>query len=307
MKPVLGLALLCCVMLMFAGCGDEKSSAGDASAEPVVYATNYPLAYFAERIAGDTIPVVFPEIDGDPAFWQPSDEHIAAMQSATLILTNGATYEKWAKTASLPSAKTVDTSASFADAFIEINEAKTHSHGGDGEHSHAGTAFTTWMDFEQAKRQAQAVRDAMIMVVPEEVATLNANAEALFADLDALHAATQRISATIDARPLMASHPVYQYFARQYGLNIKAVLWEPETVSGDEDMAGLESILANHQAKWMLWEGTPATQSVEMLETIGVRSVVVDPAGNRPEDGDWLSVMRQNVENLKAIAGNAPE
>ncbi|MEM9082949.1 MAG: zinc ABC transporter substrate-binding protein, partial [Planctomycetota bacterium] len=106
--------------------------------------------------------------------------------------------------------------------------------------------------------------------------------------------------------PLVASHPVYQYFARQYGLNIKAVLWEPETVPSEEDMAALRTILADHPATWMIWEGEPASESVELLQSIGITSVIVDPSGNRPDEGDWLSVMKQSIENIKAInAGSA--
>jgi len=305
MKPTVIMLGLLSAVLMIAGCGDadqsEETEAGGNGA-PTVYTTNFPLTYFAQRIAGDTAEVRFPEIDGDPAFWEPGDEDVAAMQGADLILTNGATYEKWAAAVSLPSAKTVDTSAGFADQYIRITDAKTHSHGDTGEHSHAGTAFTTWMDITQARQQAEAVRDALIEAMPDQKKTLNANADKLLADLDKLHANMQQVTQAIGDRPLVASHPVYQYFARRYGLDIEAVLWEPETVPTEADMEGLEKLLKEHNAKWMIWEGEPAEESVQKLQSLGVASVVVDPAGNRPDEGDWLSVMQQNVENLKAIA-----
>ena len=41
-----------------------------AEDKPVVYTVNYPLQYFAERIAGDLVEVVLPvPADIDPAFW----------------------------------------------------------------------------------------------------------------------------------------------------------------------------------------------------------------------------------------------
>ena len=299
---------VCILLTTIAGCSDRSGGAGEQGpSEPVLYATNYPLAYFAERIAGNTAAVVFPEINGDPAFWQPGDPQITEMQAATLILTNGATYEKWAKTVSLPSAKTIDTSKGFEDRFIQINGSETHSHGKEGEHSHAGTAFTTWMDFNQARQQAEAVRDALLEAMPDEVETIRANAKALLAEIDDLHIDMKSVTATMGERPLMASHPVYQYFARQYGLNMKAVLWEPETVPSEQDMADLAAILADHKATWMVWEGGPVTESVEMLQAIGVNSVIVDPCGNRPAKGDWLTGMKQNIANLKAINTGSPK
>ncbi|MEM9082920.1 MAG: zinc ABC transporter substrate-binding protein [Planctomycetota bacterium] len=204
------------VLLSLVGCGENNNneSAGkDEGSKPVVFATNYPLAYFAEQIGGNTADVQFPEIDGDPAFWHPNDDQVTAMQGSALILTNGASYEKWAKTVSLPATKTVDTSAAFADRFIVIADATTHSHGDEGEHSHAGTAFTTWMDFDQARQQAEAVRDAMTKAMPDEADTLRANAQTLLANIAKLHEDMQGVTSVTGDRPLVASHPVYQYFA----------------------------------------------------------------------------------------------
>ena len=59
----------------------------------VVQAPNYPLFYFAERIASDSFEIryrVDPEVD--PAFWEPGDKDILAYQQADIILRNGAKY-----------------------------------------------------------------------------------------------------------------------------------------------------------------------------------------------------------------------
>ena len=39
--------------------------------------------------------------------------------------------------------------------------------------------------------------------------------------------------------------------------------------------------------------------SVDKLKTLGVDSLVFDPCGNVPEQGDFLTVMRSNVDNLR--------
>ena len=51
-----------------------------------VYAVNYPLKYFTERIAGEHAKVVFPApAEGDPAYWMPDAKTIAGYQKADLI------------------------------------------------------------------------------------------------------------------------------------------------------------------------------------------------------------------------------
>jgi zinc transport system substrate-binding protein len=125
--------------------------------------TNYPLKYFSDRIGGDKVTVEFPiPADIDPAFWQPDSNIISQLQQGDLIFLNGATYEKWLETVSLPESNLINTSSKFQDQYIPIKSAITHSHGPGGEHSHTGTAFTTWLNLQFALQQAQSIRDALI-------------------------------------------------------------------------------------------------------------------------------------------------
>jgi len=279
-------------------------TAGPALADDklTIYTVNYPLAYFAERLAGDLAEVRFPAPpDVDPAFWKPGADVVAAYQRADLILLNGAGYAKWVDKASLPRSRIVDTSRAFADKYIQAPTAVTHSHGPGGAHAHAGTAFTTWLDLSQAAQQAEAIAKALIRKRPEAKDRISRNLAALKSDLLALDALIAETAAPGRDRPLLASHPVYQYLARRYGLNLQSVLWEPDTVPDKPQWAELERILGEHRAKWMLWEGEPARESVERLRALGVRSVVFDPCANRPATGDFLSVMRNNARSLEQV------
>ncbi len=267
-----------------------------------VYVANYPLKYFAERIGGTHVAVSFPAPkDTDPAFWQPNDDQVAAYQKADLILLNGATFSKWAEKTTLPRAKTTDTSAGFKDKFIIIASAVTHSHGPAGMHSHDGTCFTTWIDFQQAIAQAQAVHDALVKKVPDAKVDFENGFNALKSDLEALDARLLVVGRKLAKQPVVASHPVYHYFARRYDLNLKNVLWEPEEVPTAEQMTELQKILATHAAKWMIWEGDPAKESVQKLAAIGLQSVVFDPCSNTPDSGDFLSVMKANVAGMGQV------
>jgi zinc transport system substrate-binding protein len=111
------------------------------------------------------------------------------------------------------------------------------------------------------------------------------------------------VGKSIGGKPIVASHPIYQYWARRYGISLEAVLWEPEEVPTDEQMEGLKKILATHPAKWMVWEGEPSKESVAKLAAIGVSSVVFDPCSNVPDEGDFMSVMEANVTRMEQMAG----
>ena len=269
-----------------------------------IYTVNYPLAYFAERIAGDLATVTFPAPPGvDPAFWMPDAETIAGYQGADLILLNGADYAKWTSKVSLPRSRLVDTSRGFKEQYIQETGGVSHSHGPGGEHSHGGTAFTTWLDLDQAAQQAEAIAQALTRKRPEAKDQIDQNLHALQGDLIKLDQRIGQITRVGPDRPLLASHPVYQYLARRYGLNLRSVMWEPDEIPGESQWTALHRILEEHPAKWMIWEDEPVQESTERLRALGVESLVVNPCGNRPSAGDFLTVMKKNAESLHLIDG----
>jgi zinc transport system substrate-binding protein len=275
-------------------------TSGHSSQRLNIYVMNYPLKYFAERIAGDYAKVVFPAPpEGDPAYWMPDTKTIAEYQKADFILLNGAGYAKWVGKVSLPRSKMVNTSGKFKDQYITTEGVITHSHGPGGKHAHEALAFTTWLDFDLAAKQAKAIADALSRKRPNLRKTFEQNYAALEKDLMALDRDIKGIISKDQSKPLVASHPVYDYFARRYGLNMKSVHWEPDEVPSYEQLAELRAILKEHPAKWMIWEGEPIKEPVEKLKSLGIQSLVFDPCGNVPDQGDFISVMRQNVENLK--------
>jgi len=266
-----------------------------------VYVVNYPLKYFAERIGANRVKVEYPAPpDVDPAYWNPELAVISAYQKADLILLNGAGYAKWVRKVSLPRSKMVDTSKKFMDRYITSKEVTTHSHGAEGKHAHESLAFTTWLDLTLAVQQAEAVAASMGRKRPKLRNTFQANFEALAKDLKALNQDLQVIVSKKTSTPLMVSHPVYDYFARRYGLNIVSLHWEPGEFPDDGQWMELEKILNDHPAKWMIWEGEPIKKTVDKLRSFGIASLVFAPCGNQPENGDFLTIMHQNVENMRS-------
>ena len=278
-----------------------SQSGSDVSEKLTIYVVNYPLKYFAERIAGDRAKVFFPApSDGDPAYWMPDPETVTAYQQADLVLLNGTNYAKWVRKVSLPRSKMVDTSSKFKDRYITAEAVVTHSHGGQGAHAHESLAFTTWLDFDLAAKQAKAVMEALSRKKPEAKDFFKKNYAALEHDLLTLDSEMKSIAAKNPSSPLVASHPVYDYLSRRYGLNMKSVHWEPDEFPSNAQWSELRAMLIKHPAKWMIWEEEPMQASVERLKAMGVNSLVFDPCGNAPNRGDFMSDMRRNYEIFKS-------
>ncbi len=297
-----------CAMAMALGCGVESddtshgSAVGDDSRLTVVV-VNYPLAYMAERIGGDLVRVDYPVPDGtDPAFWRPTPDDIGRIQAADLILLNGADYAKWTVTATLPESKIVVTSEVVENRYITVEGSVQHTHGPEGEHSHGEVAFTTWLDPTMAMAQATAVAEALTALLPVERATIMTNLGELIQDFEALDQGLADAFDRFSSRVFLGSHPVYQYLARRYDLQMSSVHFEPDEAPSEQAWRDLERLRAASGASIMLWEAEPLPQTGERLAAMGLRLAVFHPAGNRPATGDYLSVMRSNIANLEAAA-----
>lgn len=281
------------------------SSAALAQDKPRIVAVNYPLQYFAERLLGDEAEVIYPVPEGvDPSFWRPSIADISTIQSADLILLNGAGFATWTSKVSLPRSKLVDTSRGLEDRFI-ATESITHSHGDGGEHSHEGTASYTWLDLSLAASQAQAVADAIKVRSLAEPAVVDERMAELADELKGLDTAARATLEAVTDTVFIATHPRYQYLARAYGLEILALEWDAGAMPDDEDLAELKTLRTESGATVLIWEAEPPAAAIDAANSLGLESVVFPPMAVPPSMSTLPESFAASVEALADAAERA--
>jgi len=296
---------LLAALLVVTGCRERSPSAPPTAQsegeKPRVFTVNEPLACFARRIGGDLVEVSFPAPDDvDPAYWIPGPETLLKYQSADLILLNGADYAKWTLRSTLPWSRTVMTTRDVEDSHIEIADAVSHTHGPEGEHSHAGLVAETWLDPRIAIAQAQVVLEELQGLLPASSETLTANFGELERDLRGLDTEFESVFQSLP-NSWLASHPVYAYLQKRYSLDMRSLHWEPDRHPSDEQWNDLEELLASKPALLMLWENPPRRETAERLAQLGVRVIVFRTAANRSEAGGYFDTMKVNLNHLRAV------
>ena len=281
-------------------------SAGASLAQdrPSIVTVNYALQYFAERLVGDAAEVVFPVPQGvDPSFWRPSIADISEIQSADLILLNGAGFATWVDQVTLPRSKTVNTSAAIEEQFI-VTESITHSHGDGGEHSHEGLATYIWLDPTLAVAQAEAIAAALDarQIAPLDV--IGSELETLRADLIALDDEAKTALAAVQGVAIIATHPRYQYFARRYDLSMSSLEWEAGAIPTEVQLANLEVLVRDTGAQIMVWEAEPPIEAFEATAALGLRNVVFPPFANAVGDKNPLQTFSDAVSALSNAMAN---
>lgn len=292
-RAVLAVVLLLC-----------SSLAATADERPRIVAVNYALQFLAERLVGEDAEVVFPvPADVDPSFWRPSIADISMIQSADLILLNGAGFATWVDRVSLPRSRVVNTSAAISEAFI-TTETITHSHGDGGEHSHEGLASYTWLDPTLAVAQAKAIAAALKRrnLSPED---LDERLAALRADLEGLDAETKALLGEVAGVSMIATHPRYEYFARRYGLSIASLEWEAGVAPTAEEQADLARLVEDTGAGVLIWEAEPPKAGSDAARAAGLQSATFAPLAHAPMDGDFITAFRTAAEAINEAAKNS--
>lgn len=267
-----------------------------AWAKPLVVAVNSPLAYFAERLGGDALDVVMPAPEGeDPAYWEPTSDQAVKIQAADLVLLNGAGFSKWLPQVSLRRARLVDTSAKAKDKYLP-GDTLAHTHGGES-HEHGNFASVTWLDFQIARLQADAIATAFKRKLKLDPAAVDAALERLRADLDELDLAAQQAGQALKGKALVGSHPVYHYLAAAYGLDMRFVHWEAAETITAENEARLAAMLAERGGDIMVFEFEPSASAKAAAERAGLSYLVFDPLVNTQVD--FIDTMRQALAKLR--------
>ena len=279
-------------------------SANTASAQdrPRVIAVNKALHYFTERILGDEAEVIFPVPKGvDPSFWRPSISDISTIQSADLILLNGAGFATWIDRVSLPRSRVVNTSSAIEDQFI-VTESITHSHGDGGEHSHEGLASYTWLDPKLAIEQVAAIASAAVSrgLAPEEV--VEKRLAELTTELTELDAKAQDALSQIRGIEIIATHPRYQYFARRYGLSISSLEWEAGAKPSDDQLEELAGLAKQLDARILIWEAQPPQEAADAIEALGLADLVFDPMAGEGSYASFFEAYSSAISGLSEAA-----
>ncbi|MEC7861391.1 MAG: zinc ABC transporter substrate-binding protein [Verrucomicrobiota bacterium] len=295
------------VSLSFMGMGCSPShdaSSASKSNKDLILTTFYPTTYFAESISGDLVPVECPVPNTeDPIHWQPSRSSILKYQSASLIILNGAYFEKWVGRVNLPLSRVIEGLKLSSEDLIHYEGTAEHRHGPAGTHAHEGIDGHTWLDPLNAKEASHNIFQAMCARWPKYRDEFSKNYTKLEAGLDALHV---RMDA-IEMPPAFASHPAYNYLARRYGWNIKNLDLIPNEILSEDQIKIIGSYAKQKPTRLLLWESKPLAKNIEELETrLDISSVIFSPCemisqGSNQEESDYLSRMNQNIDRLVSV------
>lgn len=283
----------------FPATSENTKSHTEATARPIVYATSFVVADFARELSGDNIELqlVIPETSNS-IDWKPALDDVRRIQSADLLLLNGAGYEPWLQTLSLPKSRLVDTSAGYTDQLIAIQNSVTHQHGPKGRDAGGPKVWATWLDPELATAQLRVIEGRLVRLKPDSASSIAANAALLANQLDKLNTHVQQLQKqTAELQvTVIVDGPFYDYLIRRLGWKLRPASTPgiPTNSIDPPPDASLTLCFINRA------ENSPNSDTLrQTMKSAGVPIVEIDLCESLPTDSD--SCVQAFESNLKRI------
>ncbi|APZ96978.1 putative zinc transport system zinc-binding lipoprotein AdcA precursor [Fuerstiella marisgermanici] len=306
--------LLVAAVLLFSGCGAEDSSrvAGtddlaNGSESITVVATSYPVFVMASEIVGDECEVVFPAADAtSPQAWKTSAKDISVLQSADLILLNGAGYEAWAQQVSLPRSRTVETSAAYESKLKRVQDSVSHQHGPAGENTGGDLLWATWLDPQLATLQLKAIEGALSKVVPDQRAAFAARGQTIADRLAKLDQQIEQLAAATAEKEMvvLSVGSEFEYLTARLGWSVR---WLPESVDSarlNETLVDFADAESASKLNILLHTSSLISPLREAAAEHGFRAVEIDQCDQPIAERSVWDRLQGNIERLSHAAGS---
>ncbi len=272
--------LVSAASLLFSACQPSQQSTVDDDVLQVTVSI-LPQAYFVERIGGELVAVNVMVGPGEEAHtYEPTPGQMKALADSRIFFSIGVEYEQtW-----IPRFADINPAMLFVDSAAGIERIPVGDDHDEGLDPHV------WLSPDNGKIIAENVLLALKAVSPDHEDVLQANYDALIADINSLDQRIEAALSGVEQRTFMVFHPAWGYFADKYNLEQLPVQVEGQDPSVSE-MAELVEIAREEDIRVIFIQPSfNASDAQAIAAEIGAEVAVVDPLAR-----DWLT-------NLEAVA-----
>lgn len=260
MKTVRFVVLL--VMLATAGCTSRRSSV-----QPGITVTVAPLRYIAEGITGNDFDInVMVPAGASPETYEPSPSQMMDIENSRIVMAVGLMdFER-----SLMEKLGANVDICDLSRGVKLL-AGTCSHG----HAH-GVDPHIWMSPKQLRVMARNAYEAVAAAFPDS-AKYGDNYRRLAAEIEALDSLVEARLAESSRRSFVTFHPVYTYYADDYGLRQVALESEGKEPSAVRIKEVIEIARRDSLHTVVCQSQMPSTSVETVAGEIGAKVVMTDP------------------------------
>jgi zinc transport system substrate-binding protein len=301
---------------------DQETADSD---KVMIVTTLFPQYEFTKAIGGDKVEVTLllpPGVESHAYEPKPSD--ISKINNSAIFVYTGEVMEPWAHNiieSADKKVRVVDASAGIE--MIEDGEEHegkmkhpeheevAHHESEEEHHHHNGVDPHIWLDFDNAKKMAANIAEALIAVDPQNTDYYQDNLIAYQNTLIDLDVAYQNNLSECKSRTIIyGGHYAFGYLAKKYGLeHVSAQGFSPDAEPTAKDLIALTEQIRKNDINYIFYEELTSSKIAETLANeTNVELLLLNGAHNLSKEDyesgvTFISIMEKNLNNLSLGLG----
>ena len=266
----------------------------------------YPIQYLAQAIGGEHVAVTsVTPTNVEPHDFELSPKDVTALSASSLGLYVSGFQPSLDDALAQVSGPTVVDLAGSVDLVHHDGVEEEHEEGAtEAAHDHGAAAALDphfWLDPVRMQAAAKAVEAALAQADPAHADDYAANLDTLNATLTDLNTSYSSGLGHCERTTFVTSHAAFGYLADRYSLTQASISGvDPESEPSPAELAEVKKVVESTGTTTIFTEElvSPETAQAVAAET-GAQTRVLSPIKSAPESGDYASVMRTNLEELR--------
>lgn len=314
------LVVLTLVVFTITGCSSNKSN--DIKTEEndnkiKIVTSFYPMYLLTSEIVKDADNVeLINMVDSSTGClhdYSLTTDNMKLLEDCDIFVVNGAGMESFLDKViqQKPDLKIVDASEGIELIESNYNEEDEHSHDHDHDHDHSHEHEHdhdeeynphVWLSVKNAIKQVQNIESKLIEYNPDNKDIYSSNTKEYISKLNNLDTKIHTELDKIENKNIVTFHEAFPYFAKEYNLNIVAVVQreagsEPSAKELQETIEKIKKL----DVKAICVEPQYSTKSAETIsKETNVGVCTLDPiVTEESKNSSYIDIMNKNLETLK--------
>ena len=284
-------------------------------AEQTVLATTFPIYQIVRNITqgrnGVKVDLMLPSQLGCPHDYALAPQDMQKLAKADILVVNGLGMEDFlgapVKKAN-PRLVLIDPSTGITNVleYEQSNTGKDKTHG-SAEHHYVGTNPHMFASPSMTARLAMKIAASLSKADPKGTAIYSKNAKAYAETMNKLADEMSALGKRLKNNRIVQPHGIFDYLARDMGLQIVAVMQAHGQEPSAAEMMQLVKTIKEKRAGAIFAEPQyPEKVGKSLSKETGVLIAVLDPVATGPENAPlnyYETVMRKNMKILESTLG----
>ncbi len=239
--------------------------------------------------------------------FQLQSDDMKKIEQSTAFIINGAGMESFMNKVieEAPNINVIDSSEGIE--LIEDDDHHDHDHDDTDhedheDHEHGEKNAHIWVSITNYIKQVENITKGIEAADPSHAELYRANSKKYIEKLNSLKTEMHEELDNVKNKDIITFHEAFPYFAKEFGLNILAVInREPNSEPSVKELADTVELIRSTGTNCLFVEPQyPDTAAQTISKETGAKIYTLDPAvSGKAEKDSYINVMKENMKVLK--------